>query len=369
MKIPFTDLRSPTKEIKKEYLSAVKKLLDRGHFILTEEVAEFEQAWARTIGTKYCVGVSSGSDALYLALMACGVKSGSEVITQGNAYNASVVAILRAGGIPRFADISKDTLTLDPQNIEPLINKKTRAILPVHLYGQPADMKTITTIAKRYNLAVIEDCAQAHLAEHEGKCVGNWGDVGAFSFYPTKNLGAFGDAGCVTTNNKAIYEEILARRNLGQVAKNNHLYLGFNMRLDPIQAVALTLKLKNFREATAKRQTAAQYYNELLNAARLPIQPIKQNARGTNVYHLYVVQSLAVNRDELRAKLAEFGVETAVHYPVPVYCQPFYAGPKDPCPVTDEISNRILSLPMFYGIKRKQQEYVIESLKKVILSA
>lgn len=369
MKIPFTDLKNPTQEIKKEYLSAVKKLLDRGHFILTEEVAEFERAWARTIGTKYCVGVSSGSDALYLALIACGVKSGNEVITQGNAYNASVVAILRAGGIPRFADISKDTLTLDPRNIEPLINKNTRAILPVHLYGQPADMKTIMTIAKRYNLAVIEDCAQAHLAEYEGKCVGNWGDVGAFSFYPTKNLGAFGDAGCITTNNKTMYEEILARRNLGQVAKNKHLYLGFNMRLDPIHAVALTLKLKNLRKATTKRQTAARYYNECFNTSRLPIQPVKQDARGTNVYHLYVVQSLTMNRDELRTQLAELGVETAVHYPVPVYRQPFYVGPKDTCPVTDEISSCILSLPMFYGITRQQQEYVIKSLKKVILSA
>ena len=366
MRVPFVDLTVVTDQIKDAYLEAVSRLLDKKHFILTEEVEEFEEAWAEKCQVRYCVGVSCGADALYLALVAARIRPGDEVITQGNAYNATVVAIMRAGGVPRFADIDEDTLTLDLSKIEALINEKTKAILPVHLFGQANDMTSISELAKKHKLAVIGDCAQAHLAEFDGKPVGAFGDAAAFSFYPTKNLGAFGDAGAVTTNSEKIYQEIMARRNLGQVAKNDHQYFGFNMRLDPMQAIALNLKLRYLEENTEVRKQAGEYYDKLIAWADLPLRPVQKIKGANHVYHLYVAQSMKMDRDDLRKRLLELEVETAVHYPLPVYRQPFYEGPKDPCPVTDKVLGRIISLPMFVGITRQQQEYVVESLIKIL---
>lgn len=366
MKVPFVDLSFVTNSIKSEYLQKIAELLDRGQFILSPEVAEFESAWAKYLGGKYCVGVSNGADALYLALIAAGVKAGREVIIQGNAYNACVTAILRTGAIPRFADINEATLMIDANKIEGLINKNTAAIMPVHLYGNTADMGSILEIAKKHNLKIIEDCAQAHGATFNGQKVGTFGDVAAFSFYPTKNLGAFGDAGAVVTNNKTIYQEIFARRNLGQTKKNEHQYLAGNMRLDPIQAIALSLKLKTLDEVTGTRQKAGEYYNKLITESNIPVK-IPQITKGaTYVYHLYVILLLEANRESVRDKLTEQGIQTEIHYPLPVYRQPFYRGPKDPCPITDKASDRILSLPMFYGITPKQQEYIVESLSSIL---
>src|SRR3989344_1913117 len=362
MRVPFVDLTVVTDQIKDAYLEAVTRLLDKKHFILTAEVEAFEKAWAEKCQARYCVGVSCGADALYLALVAARIRPGDEVITQGNAYNATVIAIMRAGGVPRFADIDEDTLTLDVSKAEALVNAKTKAILPVHLFGQANDMAAVSELAKKHNLVVVEDCAQAHLAEFEGKPVGTLGNVGAFSFYPTKNLGAFGDAGAVTTNNEKIYREILARRNLGQVAKNDHQYFGFNMRLDPMQAMALNLKLRYLEENTQARKTAGAYYDKLIDQDDLPLRPVQKVKGADHIYHLYVVQSTKMNRDDLMKRLSELGVETAVHYPVPVYKQGFYEGPKDPCSVTDKVLERIISLPFFVGITREQQEYVVESL-------
>lgn len=365
MKVPFVDLSFTTNRIKADYMAAVEKLFAKGRFILTEEVEEFERRWADAIGVKYAIGVSNGADAIYLALAGLGVESGDEVITQGTAYNASVTPILRLGAVPRFADIRPDTLTIDPQKIESLINERTKAILPVHLYGQSCDMETIIQIAQTHNLAVVEDCAQAHFAEYKGKKAGSWGDAGAFSFYPTKNLGAFGDAGAVVTNRQEVYEKVLAMRSLGEVAKNDHQYLGFNMRLDPMQAIALNLKLPFLREVTAARMGAGAYYDTLIRDAGVPIRPLARHPDATHVYYLYVVQSLERDREEIRAALKEKGIETMIHYPMPVYRQPFYKGPVDPCPVTDEVLNRIFSLPMSAGIAPEAQEYVVASLKEV----
>lgn len=364
MQVPFVDLSIPTQQIKAEYLKAVEKLLDTGRFILTQEVKDFETAWAKMIGTDFCVGTSSGADSLYLALRALDIKSGDEVITQGNAYNATVVSILRVGAVPRFVDISPDTLTMDVSKIEPLINKKTKAILPVHLYGQPNDMEKIMELAQQHNLKVIEDCAQAHLAQLNGKKVGSFGDIGIFSFYPTKNLGAFGDGGAVVTSNQKIKAEVEALRNLGETTKNQHQFLGFNMRLDPIQAICLNLKLGYLVENTQARKDAAEYYDKIIAQANIPVTPVKKLAG--HVYHLYVVKIKGFDRDKFKERLADSAVQTAVHFPVPVYNQPFYQGPKDPCPVTDEVSNQILSLPMFVGITKKQQDHVVTSLKKII---
>lgn len=366
MKVPFLDLTNPTQQIKNEYLKEIDKFLDRANFILTKEVKDFEESWAKKIGSNFCLGTSSGADALYLALMAVGIMPGDEVIIQGNAYNASVTAIIRTGAIPRFVDINQDSLTIDTSKIEALVGLKTKVILPVHLYGQPNDMEEIVKIAKKYNLAIVEDCAQAHLAEYKGNKVGNWGDVGAFSFYPTKNLGAFGDAGAVTTNDIQKYDEMSARRNLGQVSKNNHHYFGTNMRLDPIQAITLSLKLKYLTEATIARQKAAKYYNELFKQAKLPINTIKLLPDATHVYHLYVIRVLSGKRDILRQKMADLGVGVEVHYPTPVYRQDFYKQTFDKCPLADLVSEQIISLPLYPSITKNQQEYVVDCLKKSI---
>ena len=356
------NLGVPTERIKTQYLGAVGKFLERQQFILGKEVEDFERAWAKILGARWCLGTSSGSDALYLALAALGIGEGDEVITQGNAYNATVTAIMRTGAAPRFADIRKDTLLLNPSKIENLITARTKAILPVHLYGQPCDMEKICAIARAHKLFVVEDCAQAHLALFKKKLAGLWGDIGAFSFYPTKNLGAFGDAGAVVTSRKDLYEKMRAIRNLGQAAKNDHRYFGFNMRLDGLQAICLSLKLKTLGAAIRRRQERAGYYDALLKKAGLPLMPVGRDSRVRHVYHLYVVELIeGIDREKLRVALEDRGVETAVHYPLPVYRQPWYAGPRDQCPVSDRAAERILSLPFFENIKTKEQEY----LKKV----
>ncbi len=252
---------------------------------------------------------------------------------------------------------------MDIEKLPRMVNKRTRVILPVHLYGQMNDMEGITSIAKKYKLAVVEDCAQAHNAEFKGKKAGAWGDAGAFSFYPTKNLGAFGDAGAVVTHRKDLYEKMRAIRNLGQTAKNDHRYFGFNMRLDPIHAIALSLKLKSLKKFTEERMRAAGRYDTLIRQAKIPLRPVARDPRATHVYHLYVVETLMHDRKKLVAGLAARGVGTAIHYPVPVYRQPWYEGPRDPCRITDEAVARVISLPLFAGITSRAQEYVVDSFR------
>lgn len=363
MTVPFLNLRPCTEKIKKQYLQRLEVFLSRSNFILTEEVSSFEQAFAASLSAAHCVGVGSGADAIYLALRALEVGPGDEVITQGNAYNASVTSIMRTGATPRFADIHADTLTIDAAKIIPLINSKTKAILPVHLFGQATDMSAIMDIAKMHKLFVVEDCAQAYPAVWQGKPVGTYGDIGCFSFYPTKNLGAFGDAGAIVTADTRLAETIKILRNLGQVSKNDHRMLGFNHRLDAMQAIALELKLPYVAEATVARKTAAARYDELLEPLANSFKTVKVATGAEHVYHLYVIQSLKMNRDEVRKNLAELGVGTEIHYPLPVYKQPFYNGPVDLCPVTDEVISKVISLPMYPEITNKEQEYVVQCLK------
>ncbi len=369
MHIPFTDLSYTTTLIEKEYLAETKRFLRENYFVLGPRVEAFEKRFAEILGVPHCVGVSNGSDALYLALMAVGVKSGDEVITQGNAYNATVVAILRTGAIPRFADVRDDTLTINSEAIPALITKRTKAILPVHLYGQMCEMDAVCAIAQKHNLRVVEDCAQAHFATWGGKFAGTCGDAGAFSFYPTKNLGAFGDAGAVVTRNLVFADDVRARRSLGEIFKNSHQLYGFNMRLDPLQALCLTLKLTHIEKLTQLRRNAAEYYTALLKSYRgmSSLCFITEFKEASSVYHLYVVRIMRGARNEVREKLRACGVETAVHYPVPVYKQLFYwLKNTDICPHTDNACNEVLSLPLFPGITKKQQEYVVESLVKVL---
>ncbi|MEY4731172.1 MAG: Pleiotropic regulatory protein [Candidatus Parcubacteria bacterium] len=364
MKVRFTDLTGPTQRIRKEFLERLGLFLDKANFILTDEVKEFEEAWAKFIGTEHAVGVSNGSDALWLALKAFDIGPGDEVVTQGNAYNASVTSILRAGATPRFADIDPKTFLIDAAKIETLITPKTRAIMPVHLYGQASDMTAIMAIAKKHKLVVIEDCAQAHGAAWEGKKVGSWGDAAAWSFYPTKNLGAFGDAGAVTTSDARVAEEVRMLRNLGQASKNDHERLGYNMRLDPVQAIVLSLKLPNLDGASKIRQTAAGRYDKLIDEAKLPVQYMHRHADATHVYHLYTIKLLQGDRDRVRERLAKREIDTGIYYPMLVMDQPFYPKdlPRDACPVATVTAHSILSLPMHETIAPEEQQYVIESL-------
>ena len=368
MKVKFTDLTGPTQEIKKEFLERLGAFLDKANFILTDEVRDFENAWAKYVGTEHCVGVSSGTDALWLALSAFGIGPGDEVITQANAYNASVTSILRAGAVPRFADIDPKTFLINAAEIESRITPKTRAILPVHLYGQASDMTAITEIAKRHNLIVIEDCAQAHGAEWKGKKAGAWGDAAAWSFYPTKNLGAFGDAGAVTTSSAHIAEEIRMLRNLGQTSKNNHARLGYNMRLDSLQAIVLSLKLPRLEDSIKKRREAAARYDELIDSGQLPVRYVNCHADATHVCHLYPVKILEGDRERVREEMGKYEIDTEVHYPTLVMDQPFYpkSFPRDACPLAEDAARSILSLPFHENILPEEQRYVIDSLKSIL---
>ncbi len=364
VRVPFNNLSDATGRVLNSYLKEVKSFLGRNNFILSPEVSQFEKSWAALSGTTFAVGVSSGADALFLALSVLDIGPGDEVIVPGNAYNASVTAILRVGAVARFADISPTTFQMDPEKILPLINAKTKAVMPVHLYGSSCDMNRVVAIAKKHNLFVVEDCAQAHLATWNGKKLGSFGDVSAFSFYPTKNLGAFGDAGALVTSDKKLYEKLLVLRNLGQSGRNNHVELGFNMRLDPLQAIALSLKLKFLKKDTGLRRKKAKLYGRLIKHAKLKVRVPVLSPKLGSVSHLYVVTLPQGERERIKQKMLSLGVETAIHYPVPVYRQPFWKDIVDPCPESDLLADTILSLPFYPALRESDQRYVIESLQK-----
>lgn len=345
MEVPFQDLNLLTQKIKSDFLHSVDAWLNHNDFILGEKVLKFEKEWANYCGANYCTGVSSGSDALYIALLSLDIGEGDEVITQGNAYNATVVAILRTGATPRFADYGGgfDEFVL---NVKKKINKHTKAILPVYLYGYVPSLANL----KLYGLPVIEDCAQAHGAKLQG-------DIACFSFYPTKSLGAFGDAGAVVYNDYRLHEKIKAIRNLGQTEKNQHLFYGSTMRLDPIQAIVLSLKLKNLDNELTEKRVIVEYYDK-----NLRIFTKKEVSYYPHIYPIFHKK-----RDLIRQELAEAGIKTEIHYPTPVYRQPFYRVPfNDSCPKSEILCRTELSLPLFIGLTKKQQDYVIGRIKKII---
>lgn len=356
MKVPFIDLKGEAAQIKSDYLAVVGSIIDEGRFMLGEHVEQFERAFAQRVGMKHCVGVSSGADALYLALRTLEIGDGDEVIVQGNAYNASITSILRVGAVPVFVDVDLDSARLDVHLIEEVITSKTKAIMPVHLYGQSNNMSAISLIAKQHGLKIIEDCAQAHDALWDGQHVGTFSDIAAFSFYPTKNLGAFGDAGAVVTNQTAHAQKLKALRNLGQVSKNDHAYQAYNMRLDVVQAACLNLKLNHLSSYTRSRRHAAQMYHHTLSGVR----PLRVDPRAKHVYHLYVVA--CENRDVILKMLAAADIGHAIHYPTPVYDQPFFKGVRPHCPNTDALCKSILSLPLFSNITADQQQAVAAAL-------
>ncbi|MFH1836068.1 MAG: DegT/DnrJ/EryC1/StrS family aminotransferase [Methanobacteriota archaeon] len=359
MKINFVDLKRQYTAIRDEIRTAIDGVLETTSFILGEDVSKFEEEFASFCDSKYCVGVGSGTEALHLALLACGVGPGDEVITVPNTYIATVLAITYAGAKPVFVDIDPETYNIDVSSLSEKITAKTQAILPIHLYGQPADMDPILDIAAEHDVRVVEDACQAHGSEYKGKRVGSLGDVGCFSFYPGKNLGAYGDGGAITTNNEEVYEKVMMLRNYGQKVKYHHLVKGFNSRLDTMQAAILRVKLRHLETWNELRRKNAQSYTALLEDSDV-ITPIEKDY-SKHVYHLYVVRSK--NRDGLAKYLGEKNVYTGIHYPIPVHLQEAYRDlghSKGDFPVTEEYSKNILSLPMFPELTSEEVEKVAE---------
>ena len=363
MNVPWIDLTIQHRNIREEINSAIQGVLDRGDFILGHDVDKLEEEFAAYCGTKYAIGVDNGLSALELSLRAFGVGPGDEVIVPTHTFTATAAAISFAGAKPVFVDANPETWNIDTEKIEEAITPCTKAILPVHLYGLPADMDTILGIAKKHNLVVVEDACQAHGANLNGKRVGSFGHAAGFSFYPTKNLGACGDGGMVTTNDAEAAETIRALRNCGQKKKNVHELAPFNHRLDNLQAAILRVKLPYLDQWIKSRRKLAALYTKLLagSGLQLPAEP----AGYQHVYHLYVIRSQS--RDALQAFLKERGIGTAIHYPNPVHLQPYFSNGKDrhgQFPVAEKICNEILSLPMFPELTEEQVEIVVSSIKE-----
>ena len=362
--IPLVDLKAQYNSIREEIDEAIKRVLNNTSFIMGEELKKFEEEFAQFCDVKYAIGVANGSDALILALRACAIGEEDEVITVPHTFIATTEAISNVGGKIVFIDIDPKTCTIDVSKIEEKINERTKAIIPVHLYGQPANMDPIMRLAKKYDLKVIEDAAQAHGAEYKGKKVGSIGDVVCFSFYPGKNLGAYGDAGMVVTNNEEITEKIKLLRNHGRITKKyEHEIEGYSSRLDNLQAAILRVKLKYLNKWNDMRRKNAKKYNELLSNIDGIITPYEANY-AKHIYHLYVIRT--ENRDKLREELKSKGVATGIHYPIPLHLQPAYnyLGYREgDFPITEECSKKILSLPMFAELGDKQIEEVAELVK------
>ncbi len=358
MEVPFVDLAAQYRAIKKQIDKAIEQTLSSTTFIGGEPVERFEKEFAAFSGHKYCVSCANGTDALEIALEALGIGPGDEVLVPAYTWVSTASAVSRVGARPVFVDVHPQYYTLDVQQIEPLLNKKTRAIIPVHLYGLPADMPAIMALAQKHNLLVIEDCAQAHGADIARQKTGTFGHIATYSFYPGKNLGAYGDAGAVVTSDKALADKCRLIARLGQRGKHNHLQIGRNSRLDSLQAAILSAKLPFLEEWTARRRWVARQYN--LQLADLPIDRQQIPNDFKHVYHVYVIQT--AERDRLQAYLAEAGIRTQIHYPKPLNQMTFFdtAAPR---PVADKMAGRILSLPVYPELTKEQVAYVIDRIK------
>jgi dTDP-4-amino-4,6-dideoxygalactose transaminase len=366
MKVPFVDLKAQYQTISSQVDEAIRRVVDETDFVLGRDVDLFEQEFADFCEAEYAVGVDSGTSALELALRAYGIGEGDEVITVSHTFLATVAAISYTGARPVLVDIDRDSYNIDAAEIEAAITARTRAVVPVHLYGQAADLDPILEIARRRNLVVIEDACQAHGARYKGNRVGALGDAGCFSFYPGKNLGAYGDAGMVVTNSEDIARQIRLLRNYGQPQKYQHVMLGYNRRLDSLQAAVLRAKLPLLDQWNASRRSAALLYNELLGEAEGIRTPYAAE-ESSHAYHLYVIQH--PRRDSLMSHLRERGVSTGLHYPVPSHLQPCYEnlamGPGS-LPITEAVASRVISLPMFPEISSSQIEHVCNSIKSLL---
>ena len=358
--VPFNDLKPVQAMLAAELEAAARRVLRSGWFILGPELEAFETAFAAYHGVPHAVGVANGTDAVELALRALDIGPGDEVITVSHTAVATVCAVERAGATPVLVDVDEATFTIDPRAAEAAVTARTRAIVPVHLYGQPADMDAVLALAARHRLAVVEDCAQAHGARWRGRLAGTLGELGAFSFYPTKNLGALGDAGAVITRDPQLAARLRRLRNYGQRERYEHVEPGQNSRLDEIQAALLRVKLAHLDEHNAERKRLAGLYSRRLAAVRTPAA----HPEADHVYHLYVVRH--PERDRLRQHLAAAGVQTLVHYPAPVHRQPAFAALGErggPLAVTERLAGEIVSLPLFVGLADDQVARVVEAVE------
>ena len=366
-KVPFLDLRAQYVELQSELDEAFRRVARSGRFLLAGELRAFEEAFAGYVGAKHCIGVANGLDALHLSLRAMGIGAGHEVIVPSNTYVATWLAVTHAGATPVPVEPDPRTYNIDPDRIVAAITPRTRAILPVHLYGQPADLTPITRIAESHGLRVLDDAAQAHGAKYRGRRIGAATDASAWSFYPTKNLGAWGDAGAVTTNDDKLADALRVLRNYGSRVKYVNQVVGYNSRLDEVQAAILGVKLARLDEWNARRSQLASIYSDHLMSLPLVIPLVPEWA--TPAWHLYVVRS--TERDALRRALAERGVETIVHYPVAPHMQAAYASlgfAPDDLPIAREIHEQVLSLPLGPSLSNEEQQHVIEALHECAAS-
>ncbi len=361
MKVPFVSFRPMERELDKEIRQAFERVLSNSWYIEGKEDEAFEEAFASFCGTKYCVGVGNGLDALMLALKALGIGKGDEVIVPANTYIATALAVSYVGAVPVLADPDERTFNIDPKLIEQAVTDRTRAVMPVHLYGQPCDMDPIMEIASKHGLKVIEDCAQAHGARYKGRNVSTFGDLSGFSFYPGKNLGALGDAGAVVSDNKDLSEIVRYLGNYGSDYKYHHIYKGNNSRLDELQAAFLSVKLAHLDRMNKERQRIAEMYlNGITNPeVILPFVP----DYATPVWHVFGIR--CERRDELEKHLNEHGIGTNKHYPIPAHLQECYKdlGYKEgDFPVAEKLSATELSIPMYYGMTDEEIGYTIDMI-------
>ncbi len=364
MRIPLVDLKIQYAALESEMQAAVKQVFAKGNYILGENVAAFEKRFGEMSGVKHMMGCSCGTSAIFLALQACGIKPGDEVIVPANTFIATAEAVSLIGAKPVFVDCEEDTGLMDATKLAAVITAKTKAIIPVHLYGQICDMDAIAAIAKPKGIRVIEDSAQAHLATYKGKKAGSIGDMATFSFFPGKNLGAYGDAGAVSTQDDALAKQVRTYRNHGRESKYAHDQVGFNFRMDELQAGFLSVKLNYIEKWTAARRRIAARYREKLQGVA-DIRFFSEKSGNEAVYHLFVIRT--AKREAIGAHLKEMGVDTGVHYPLPLHLQPAYqflGYSKGQFPVSEKHASEMLSLPVYGEMTDEQVDYVADQIKR-----
>jgi dTDP-4-amino-4,6-dideoxygalactose transaminase len=366
IKVPFLDLKSHHAPMLEEINGVIREVIDSGAFAGGPFVAGFEEDFAAYCDCRYAMGVSSGTDALWLVLLALGVGPGDEVITVPNSFMATAEAITYCGATPVFVDVDERTYTMDPAGLEQALTRHTKAIIPVHLFGQPADMDPILEVARKHGLHVVEDAAQAHGAVYKGRKVGTLGDAACFSFYPGKNLGAFGEAGAVVTNSNDLQEKVRILRDHGQVRKYHHTMIGWNCRMDGIQAAVLRVKLRYLEQGNLRRRSHAEHYDRALDGVGEMITPA-QAAFVRHVYHIYAIR--VQERDEVMRLLSENGIGCGVHYPVPIHLQEAYRSlgyERGAFPIAERCASEFVSLPMFPELTPAQLEIVVQGIKEAV---
>lgn len=359
MRVKVTDFPKEYNILKEELDRAYRRVMESGWYILGEEVKEFEKEFSKFVGAKYCVGVGNGLDALHLGLVALGVKQGDEVIVPSNTYIATWIAGSLTGARPIPVEPNENTFNINPELVEKAITERTKGIIPVHLYGQPADIDPIMEIAEKYNLFVLDDAAQAHGAKYKGKMVGSMTDVTAFSFFPTKNLGALGDGGCVTTNDEEMAEKLVALRNYGESKKYYNKYIGFNSRLDELQAAFLRVKLKHLDEMNCKKSHIAKRYISEISNENIDFPEVLSYCEP--VWHQFVIRTN--KRDDLKQYLSENGIDTLIHYPIPPHLQEAYRHlriTEGRLPISERLAKSVLSLPISWTMESESISAIVE---------